>query len=190
MWAFSWWRNSSVRGAVVGLVCALVCCSMNQSLPLRGAENWALDNCFLYRGPRPTNANVVVIGIDEESLQRLDRPQAYLSPKLAEVVQFLHRQGAKAVALDFLIPDDAAGRDYLMPGAEGDATTLGKAINQTRQVVLPEWLIVSSNGGSELRTPLDDWKTKHFQAPAWTDFGFANLTTDPNTFLRRQQLRA
>lgn len=181
------WRiqNPTCRGAVVGLICALACCLLNESVVMRGAENWALDNCFVLRGRRPSSAEIVVVGIDEDSLRELKKPLAFISPEMGEVIRFLDAQGASAVGIDFFIPADAEDRVYFRPGADGDADQLGKAIAQSKKVVLPEWQL-----GDQWLSPLFQWKAKHDIDPAWTDLGFVNLTTDNDTFLRRQQLRA
>lgn len=181
------WRtkNPTYRGAVVGLICALACCLLNETVVMRGAENWALDNCFVLRGKRHTSANVVVVGIDEDSLRELKKPLAFISPEMSEVVRYLDAEGASAIGIDFFIPADAEDRAYFRPGADGDADQLGKAIAQSKKVVLPEWQL-----GDEWLSPLFQWKTKNDIDPAWTDLGFVNLTTDNDTFLRRQQMRA
>ena len=181
------WRiqNPSYRGAVVGLICALVCCVFNDLDAMRGAENWALDNCFVLRGKRQSSAEVVVVGIDEDSLRKLKKPLTFISPELGEVIRYLDSEGASAIGLDFFIPSDAEDRDYFKPGADGDADQLGIVIAQSKKVVLPEWQL-----GTEWLSPLFQWKAKHEIDPAWTDLGFVNLTTDNDTFLRRQKLRA
>ncbi len=173
------WRiqNPTYRGAVVGLICALVCCFLNNLVVMRGAENWALDNCFVLRGQRHSSAEVVVVGIDEDSLRDLKKPLAFISPELGEVVRFLDAEGASAIGIDFFIPADAEDRPYFRPGADGDADQLGKAIAQTKKVVLPEWEL-----GNEWLSPLFQWKAKNEIDPAWTDLGYVNLTTDNDTF--------
>ncbi|MBC7819623.1 MAG: CHASE2 domain-containing protein [Planctomycetaceae bacterium] len=181
------WRiqNPTYRGAVVGLICALACCLLNDLVVMRGAENWALDNCFVLRGKRYSSAEVVVVGIDEDSLRELKKPLTFISPELGEVVRFLDTEGASAIGIDFFIPADAEDRAYFRPGSDGDADQLGKAIAQSKKVVLPEWQL-----GDQWLSPLFQWKAKNEIDPAWTDLGFVNLTTDNDTFLRRQQLRA
>ena len=146
-----YWRiqNPTYRGAVVGLICALACCLLNETVAMRGAENWALDNCFVLRGKRSTTANVVVVGIDEDSLRELKKPLAFISPEMSDVVRFLDAEGASAIGIDFFIPADAEDRPYFRPGADGDADQLGKAIAQSKKVVLPEWQL-----GKEWLSPL------------------------------------
>lgn len=178
-------QNPNYRGAVVGLVCAVVCCGLNETVVMRGTENWALDNCFVLRGQRKSAAEVVVVGIDEDSLRDIKKPLAFISPELGEVVRYLNAEGASAIGLDFFVPADAEDRVYFRPGADGDADQLGKAIAQTKNVVLPEWQL-----GDQWLSPLFQWKAKHEFDPEWTDLGYVNLTTDNDTFLRRQQMRA
>jgi CHASE2 domain-containing sensor protein len=47
---------------------------------------------------------------------------------LAEVVDYLHDQGAAAIGLDILIPQLYSTLPALQAGAQGDATKMGAAI--------------------------------------------------------------
>ena len=62
------------RGVWLGLACALAAWLLSQTALLRGLEDWMLDACFFYRGSRPTQANIVLIGLDDESLDELGKP--------------------------------------------------------------------------------------------------------------------
>ena len=70
-----------------------------------------------------------------------------------------------------------------MPGRPGDADAMGVAVAESGKVVLPEWLIK----GNQWLRPLYQWRRDPAQ---WNDLGFVNLTTDSDTFIRRQTLRA
>src|SRR5258708_4730257 len=88
------------RGVWVGLGCALAAWLLSQTALFRGVENWMLDGCFFYRGSRPTQAKIVLIGLDEQSFDELGKPSVYLSPELAEVVTYAKNQGAAALGID------------------------------------------------------------------------------------------
>jgi len=170
-----------------GVLCALVTWSLAQVPMMRGLEDWLLDGSFVLRGKRATSSQVLLINIVDESLDQLKKPLLYLSPELAEVVGYLSNQGAAAVGLDILIPQSYSTLAALQAGAEGDATTMGPAIERSGKVVLPEWRVE----GQTLR-PLLQWQLKALgdPDPNGTDFGLVNLTEDGDQFVRRQQLAA
>ena len=93
------------RGAVIGLFCAMVTWVLAQVPMMRGLEDWLLDGTFVLRGKRATAAQVLLIDIDDQSLDQLKKPLLFLSPELAETVGYLHDQGAAAIGLDVLIPE-------------------------------------------------------------------------------------
>jgi CHASE2 domain-containing sensor protein len=118
-------RNPTCRGAMVGIVCALFCWGLNWSALVRGLENWALDSSILFRGQRSSQARVVIVAIDDQSLQTLGKPPVFISPEMAKVVTYLHQQGAASVGLDFMIPDSTQTIADLMPGGQGSAELMG-----------------------------------------------------------------
>jgi CHASE2 domain-containing sensor protein len=175
------------RGALIGLLCALVTWGLAQVPMMRGLEDWLLDGSFVLRGKRATATKVLLVDIDDQSLDQLKKPLLFLSPELAEIVGYLNDQGAAAIGLDVLIPQSYSSLPALQAGAEGDATTLGLAIERSGKVVLPEWRVE----GATLR-PLVQWQLKSLgdPDPDGTDIGLVNLTEDGDQFVRRQQLAA
>ena len=154
---------------------------------MRGLEDWLLDGTFVLRGKRATATKVLLVDIDDQSLDQLKKPLLFLSPELAETVDYLNDQGVGAIGLDVLIPQSYSSLRTLQSGAEGDATPLGLAIERSGKVVLPEWRVE----GETLR-PLVQWQLKALGdlAPVDTEFGLVNLTEDGDHFVRRQQLAA
>ena len=176
-------RKPAVRGALLGLACALVCWLLSQSASLRVLEDWSLDNCFVVRGRRATRAKVVVVGIEETCFQQLGKPLLFSSPELADVVRYLHQAGAAVIGVDLLFPEYDQTLSYLLPGQPGDAESMGRAVGESGNVVLPVLL----QPEREPLVPMYEW-----QPPipgGWTELGFVNLTIDPDTYTRRQLLR-
>jgi adenylate cyclase len=176
------WK-SSWQGGLSGAICGLIAWGLVQLAVIRGLEEWMLDGCFYFRGPRATQARVVLVDLDSESLDELRKPQVFLSPQLAETVTFIKEQGARAIGLDFLIPESLAGLPELQEGKIGDAPALGAAIDRAGNVVLPQWKL---EGG--WREPLPQWRLKAFRRPEPADLGFVNLSPDDDHFVRRQEL--
>lgn len=176
-------RKPAVRGALLGLACALVCWLLSQTAALRVLEEWSLDNGFVVRGRRATRAHVVVVGIEESCFQQLGKPLLFSSPELAEAVRYLHQEGAVVIGVDLLFPEGDQTLSYLLPGQPGDAESMGRAVGESGNVVLP--LLLRPAG--EPLLPMYEWQPP---IPAgWTELGFVNLTIDPDTYTRRQRLR-
>jgi adenylate cyclase len=184
MKALAFFRRPAWRGVWLGLVCALAVWLVTRADLLRGLEDWMLDGCFNWRGPRPTTAPVVLIGLDEESLNELGKPLALLSPELAEVVTYAHAQGASAIGIDLIISEALAREpDIDRPGARGDGWKMGQAVIRAGNVVLPQWLLPDG-----FQRPLPQWRLKADFNPEPTDLGFVDLSEDGDRFVRRQPL--
>ncbi len=178
-------RNTAWRGLLLGLGCALVVWGLFRgSELLHGVEDWMLDACFFYRAERPTSAKIVLIGIDDPSLEELRKPLNMLSPELAKVVTHIRQQGASAIGVDLIVPAELRDRPEFR-GGEGDTRALGQAVQQAGNVVLAEWW-----DGKRMQFPLPQWRLKSLDEPdpLGRDLGFINLTPDDDQFLRRQQL--
>ena len=183
-------RNRTVRGMLVGLVCSAVCWSVNGSSAVRNAEDRALDSCFLVRGERPSDAPLVVVGLDEPMLQQLDKPVMYLSPELGEVLTYLGEQGAAAVGVDFFVPENSRSKE-LEEGGIGEAVFVSEAIAGFRRVVLPKWMLSSD----KVLLPIYEWTlASQFPVEAdgpsmqWAEMAAVNADVDDDSFWRRQRL--
>jgi adenylate cyclase len=170
------------RGAWIGIICALLCWALNGAAWIRGLENWLSDGNFAFRGRRPSTANVVIVEMDEASLQELAKPLMFLSPELAKVVTYLHDQGAAAIGVDITVSASDATMPYLLPNGPGAADTMGQAVGRAGNVVLPEWL-----GVEPAQFPLYEWMVP--SSRPWADLGFVDLKPDADLCLRRQELR-
>jgi adenylate cyclase len=102
---------------------------------LRTIENDSVDARFSIRGDRKPPPNIVIVGVDDSTIQHLNLQWPYPRSLHAKVIERLHSLGAKAIAVDILFdlpenapkkPCDFAGID-LAPGdcallvATGDA---------------------------------------------------------------------
>jgi CHASE2 domain-containing sensor protein len=149
--------------------------------PVRTLEQSLSDSWFQARGQRRTQAQIVLVGLDDTALERMAKPAAFLSPDLAEVVTYLKRQGAAAIGLDLIVPESLEhGRDAERLAAE----KLGQAVAETGNVVLAKRLL--ADGRWQL--PLTQWQFKALSDPGPNDLGFVNLTEDADQTIRRQQL--
>jgi adenylate cyclase len=136
---------------VVGALCGLVTWLFAQIAFFRGMEEWLQDSFFAYRGTRATSTKVIVVGLDEDSLEDLPKPLTAISPELAEVITYLNARKAAAIGLDFQIPDrlDAYDREKDLGGR-----ALGAAACAAGNVVLP--LVLGDDGRPV--PPLTSWR--------------------------------
>jgi len=178
VWFF---RHPSLRGIGIGLACALLTWFASRNDMLRGLEDWQLDGCFWRRGNRPTQANIVIIGIDEPSMRRLGKPLAFASPELALVVNYLKQEGATAIGLDVYVPDSYSRLPQINDAkASGEGRLLGDAVVAAGNVILPEWW--TDNGWLP---PLRQWRASNREG---ADLAFLNQTEDDDHFVRRVRL--
>ena len=176
--------RTHARGILVGVVCACVASLLLLTPVGRSLDDWFTDACFVIRGKRATAANVVIIAIDDTSLDHWKRPLTYISPQLARLVRYADSQGARATGLDVLIPESLSGLPEIEEG-EGDARILGDAIKTSNRVVLPEYYDVVQD---KLRRPLIQWSMDAVLSKEGMRFGFLNLTEDDDQFIRKQLL--
>jgi adenylate cyclase len=168
---------------MIGIICALICWGLNDTSLLRRIEGWLSDSGFTFRGRRPSAANIVIVDLDEQSRDAIQEPLLFYSPKFAKVVTYLHDQGAAAIGLDCLLPKGDKTMEDLLPGRRGDAESMGIAVGQAGNVVLPEWL-------GEHKVPPEEWYTPDMPSrQPWADLGFVDLTSDDDLCLRRQEMR-
>jgi class 3 adenylate cyclase/CHASE2 domain-containing sensor protein len=183
MTRLTWFRNPALRGVWIGLACALAAWLAVRQPVLRGLEDWMLDGCFATRGQRHTDARIVIIGLDSSSLAEFKKPLTSLSPELAEIIQYTKGQGAKAIGVDVLVPEDRGELPALQPGEEGDALVMGQAVVRAGNVTLPVWRL-----GEDWLQPVRPWRLKADNDPETADLGFVNFQEDGDEFVRRQQL--
>jgi adenylate cyclase len=176
-------RSLAWRGAMIGVICAVICWYLSGTAFIRILDNRALDGGFYFRGNRRTTANVIIVAMDASSLQRLGKPLMFFSPELAKVVGYLHDQGAAAIGVDIVVPGDENTMKYLQSGGPGPAEAMGMAVGRAGNVVLPEWL---REGEQPLLPP---WEWSVPSARPWADLGFVDQSPDADACLRRQELR-
>jgi adenylate cyclase len=86
---------------------------------LAGAERFAFDQQMRFLRefhPRPLPDDVVLVGIDEETLQVFDEPIALWHRRFASVWHALAKAGPRAVGVDFVLPERSF--DKISPGID------------------------------------------------------------------------
>jgi adenylate cyclase len=75
------------------------------SSPLERVELTARDTAFLLRGPVAPNEDIVIVAIDDFSLNWVDQRWPWSRSYLAEIINWLNDAGAKVIAFDITLFD-------------------------------------------------------------------------------------
>jgi len=115
---------ATVAGATVALVCYLV---PAVALLVAETEYRALDWRFHLRGPLPPNPELVIVAIDEASLEAVGQ-FPWPRRRMAELLDAVEAAGPVLVAFDVLFAE---------PGEEGGDQALAEALRRHGNVYLP-----------------------------------------------------
>jgi adenylate cyclase len=139
----------------------------------------ALDFHFLVRPNRPAK-NIVLLAIDQKSLDTLPEPYLFWHRYYAEAIRAAAAGGAKVLGLDvtFMIPVQTwePTYDQILAGAVSETSPVMPAICGYVPAAMQKQ---------------NDWPVPvNMAASALGLFGFVNLTVDADDFVRRQELFA
>lgn len=138
----------------------------------------AQDANFVLRGKVPTR-DVVIIGIDEKSQDKISDPSLFWQPYYAQAIQGAAEGGAKAFVLDvaFGIPVEK-----WEPNNDSTLAAAYAAASPTMPIVLAFVANTADQHDPAFAVPVN------MIASAMGGAAFANLTVDHDDFVRRQQL--
>lgn len=129
------------------------------SLPwMDGLENLTRDGRFLVRGTRPVQAPIVVVEIDQESLEEEKEPLIFWGPQHARVFSTLNDLGAKAIGFDMVQPVGLFDSKYIDSGSNPDRVqaevlaSLPTVVLSLTRNVLPDGKIVETVPNQQLQT--------------------------------------
>jgi adenylate cyclase len=109
----------------------------NVTNPFSGLELATWDTFFRIRGQRPPDNQVVIVAIDDASLNWLHEPWPWPRSELAEIVNWLSKAGARVIGLDIFLFDPSANpaNDQALANAlqNAKATVLVNQIHPTAQ---------------------------------------------------------
>lgn len=166
---------------LIGLVCGGIMIILLCTGLLKGIELKSLDFRFLCRGAIPTSNKIVIIGTDEDALDKIKEPFIFWSPYFSEIIKAVAGGGVKATGLDFLqtiaLKKKVEGED--LDGIMAEA--LMEAQNVT-MINLLQW--DKSVNGLKAINPLP----RYLHAADPENIGFSNLTIDNDGCVRRQTL--
>jgi class 3 adenylate cyclase len=178
----------ALRTVAFGSGCAVLVAVCMLLPPLQLIDDWLFDLCFQLRGVRPSNAKVVLVGIDDAWLRSLKKPMPCISPEIAQVVNFLHEEKARAIGIDLIVPSYLEDLPELRTDGKssGDPSAMRRAVKDAGNVVLIEEI-----WGDLALKPLHAWylSSRRRSGPGLpTDLACVELTEDRDFFVRRQGL--
>jgi adenylate cyclase len=181
-------RQKIVNAAVAGIMTAAVVLLMfviDEQPAFRFLENKAYDGLYYVRtringAPQRDVSAIAMVAIDDRTFAEpaFKIPQILWHEKLAGVIMALGDAGAKAIGLDFLLPQTLF--DDIVPNYSREWL---KALVYARHRNAPVISGIARVGGKNV-TP----QSRYLQILGQDHIGLFNLTTDSDDFVRRQRL--
>jgi len=166
---------------LIGIGCGGIMTILLNTELLRGVELKSLDFRFLCRGTIPTNDKIVIIGTDEEALDKIKDPFIFWSPYFADIIKAVAGGGAKAMGLDFL---QTIALKKMVDGEDLDGI-MADALMEAQNVIMINLLRWdNSANGLKALNPMP----RYLYAADSDNIGFSNLTIDNDGCVRRQTL--
>ena len=171
----------SVSIVLIGLICGAIMIILQWLGALRWIEYKSHDFIFLCRGTVKPDDRVIVIGTDEEGLEKIKDPFIFWSPYFAEVIKAVSTGGAKVIGLDFL---QTIALKKKVEGEDLDGI-MANALSEAENVIMINLLKWDNNlNGFKAINPLP----RYLYASDPENVGFSNLTIDNDGCVRRQSL--
>ena len=173
------WKSKWPFGGVVAFLAAVLTLILSVLPQFENLELDTYDFRFVIRGAQDTEEdNIVVVGIDEQSIIGLQR-WPFLRSDHARVILNLFNAGAKLIIVDLEFTEPAKdSREDLI---------LGGAIRRTKNVILAGKLVTEEFSGRDTRNTYPLPPEKLF-LDAGAHWGLANIDEDPDGFMRRYLL--
>jgi len=112
-----------IKDVLLGILVGVIIAILSMLGFFQKFENITVDSMFRLRGERSANANIVIVGIDDKSLEVLGKwpwPRAYH----ASFLQVLNKFKPKSVVFDILFPESDPDGDLFLAKAAGEDKNL------------------------------------------------------------------
>ncbi|MFO0794521.1 MAG: adenylate/guanylate cyclase domain-containing protein [Candidatus Brocadiaceae bacterium] len=165
----------------IGLICGGIMSILLETDYLRWIEHKSLDFRFLCRGTIPTSDKILIIGTDEEALDKIKEPFIFWNPYFAEVIKAIAGGGARVIGFDFL---QTIPLKKKIDGEDHDGI-MANALMEAENVIMINLLRWDDKAkGLKVDNPLPRYQ----YASDPENIGFSNLTIDNDGCIRRQTL--
>ncbi len=186
-WLFRGLRADTItRHAVAWLLISVLGYLLIALLTWQGVfqrlEQQAVDLRFLLRGARTsaTQPQIVLVTIDDPSLDRLEEPLIFWGPYFTQVVTRLRGIGVKAIGLDVL---QTISLERWLPDNDRQ---LAAAFSGSPQLIMISMWKNRADGRRQLLQPTD--QLRYALADPSRQIGFADLYADDDGCIRQQAL--
>jgi len=134
------WRATVVFAAIAAVLAALgaFACATGRL----DRANWLIYDILMRRHPKPPSGRVVVVGIDQATIEALGPVRRWPRENYAKLVRALDEAGALVIGLDIL---------FASPGEPDDDAKLVKAVNDSKAFVL----LAGAITGGQYRGPFE-----------------------------------
>lgn len=179
------WKLALATALVAGLLATL----LQESTVGVKLELATYDWRMWLRGPLPPpeKAPLTIVQVDDASFERINLPFVFWQPLFARVITAMAEGGAAVIGLDVLFTDvDLVIDELTTPGSrrtESHVRELAAAILTARDRGTP--VIVGYKSDED---PGDAVPLSLILAAGEDGAAYVNLTTDPDDFVRRQEL--
>lgn len=168
------WRHYAIC-ALIAIASATGARLLSQAQFFQILNLKSLDAQFALRGRRPVTGIVMILA-DQKALDTFPEPLAFWHPYYAEAIRAAGAAGAKVIGLDlaFGIPIEKWEPDF--------DRLLGEVVSASPIPVVCGYASTLNTNQRKLPVPIN------MLAAALGLDGFVNLTSDPDDFIRRQEL--
>lgn len=170
-------RRTGVYVCGIALLCALgVATFAADNGLLSEFENRVLDNFFKFRSTLPTSSDIVLVDIDDQSIEKLGR-WPWDRTYHARMIRILSQAGAAVIGYDVLFNQSAT---------EEEDRALSEAMREARNVVLPTGYELES-GGAMMSVTREVGPLPEIRRAA-AGIGHISANRDPDGVIRRVPL--
>lgn len=179
--------NKHISPFVLGLSCSVVIIivyfldiSLNIDI-LQRLELKTLDYRFLCKGVEQPDGNIVVISIDDKTLDEIEDPLIFWRPYFAKIIKNISEGGANVIGLDIVFPIPLNNK---INGVDHDSL-LAEALHNANNVTLAETFKYEKENDCYI---FDEPNSRLRFAANPENVGFLNVTIDSDNTVRKQTL--
>jgi adenylate cyclase len=164
-----------VRKLLIPLIIVVLIRGLFQLFFFNNMEHKAQDSMFRFRGTVPVSDDIVIVAIDDDTIQSLNRQWPFPREFHAKLIDNLVLGGARQIVIDIQITE------YSNPSSDA---TLANSASQAGNVIFPGKYIVSSDNPNhqQMQTPIQPLLAEG------VNWGIVNMPLGRDGFIREYTL--